>query len=106
VTQTAGNAISVVRDALQQLYTIVKPGVDVATPYIQQTADTAYRAALPIATDLEQQAEQALQGVGVDPKPVVDAAKVTNLLWMFMRSEMVVFFSFLFSFLFLFLAKD
>ena len=76
VTQTAGNAIGVVRDALQQLYTIVKPGVDVATPYIQQTADTAYRAVLPVATDLEQQAEKALQGAGVDPKPVVDAAKV------------------------------
>ncbi|KAG0628637.1 hypothetical protein M758_1G041800 [Ceratodon purpureus] len=75
VTQSAGNAIGVVRDALQQLYTIVKPGVDVATPYVQQTADTAYRAALPVATDLEQQVEKALQGAGVDPKPVVDAAK-------------------------------
>lgn len=77
VTQTAGNAIGVVRDALQQLFTYVKPGVDVATPYFQQAADSAYRAALPVATDLEQQAEKALQGVGVDPKPVVDVAKVT-----------------------------
>lgn len=76
VTQTAGNAIGVVRDALQHLYTIVKPGVDVATPFMQQTADTAYRAALPVATDLEQQAEKALQGAGIDPKPVVDVAKV------------------------------
>lgn len=75
VTQTAGSAVGVVKDALQQLFTIVKPAVEVATPYIQQTADTAYRAALPVALDLEQQAENALQGAGIDTQPIVDAAK-------------------------------
>lgn len=79
MTQTAGSAVGVVKDALQQLFTIVKPAVEVATPYIQQTADTAYRAALPVALDLEQQAENALQGAGIDTQPIVDAAKVISV---------------------------
>jgi hypothetical protein len=76
VTQTAGNAYAVVKDFLQQAFTAVKPAVDVATPYVQQTADAAFKAVAPVANDLEQQAEKALQNAGVDTKPVLDAAKV------------------------------
>jgi len=75
VTQTAGNAFAVVKDFLQQAFTAVKPAVDVATPYVQQTADAAFKAVAPVANDLEQQAEKALQNAGVDTKPVLDAAK-------------------------------
>ncbi len=76
VTQTAGNAYAVVKDFLQQAFTAVKPAVDVATPYVQQTADAAFKAVAPVANDLEQQAEKALQNAGVDTKPVLDTAKV------------------------------
>lgn len=76
VTQTAGSAFGVVKDVFQQVFTAVKPAVDVATPYVKQTADAAYKAVLPVAVDLEQQAEKAIQSTGVDTKGVVDAAKV------------------------------
>lgn len=76
VTQTAGSAFGVAKDVFQQVFTAVKPAVDVATPYVKQTADAAYKAVLPVAVDLEQQAEKAIQSTGVDTKVVVDAAKV------------------------------
>lgn len=76
MTQTAGNAFSVVKDVFQQAFIAVKPAIDVATPYVQQSADAAFKAVVPVATDLEQQAEKALQNAGVDTKPVLDAAKV------------------------------
>lgn len=63
---------------LQQVITTVKPAVDVATPYVQQSVDSAYKAVVPYATDLERQAEKALQTNGVDTRPVLDAAKVIN----------------------------
>jgi len=75
VTQTAGSAFGVAKDVLQQVFTAVKPAVDVATPYVKQTADAAYKAVLPVAVDLEQQAEKAIQSTGVDTKGVVDVAK-------------------------------
>ena len=76
VTQTAGSAFGVAKDVLQQVFTAVKPAVDVATPYVKQTADAAYKVVLPVAVDLEQQAEKAIQSMGVDTKGVVDVAKV------------------------------
>lgn len=76
MTQTAGDAFGVAKNVFQQVFTTVKPAVDVATPYVQQSADYAYKTVVPIATDLERQAERALQSNGVDTKPVFDAAKV------------------------------
>lgn len=75
VAQTAGDAFGVAKNVFQQVFTTVKPAVDVATPYVQQSAAYAYKTVVPIATDLERQAEKALQSNGVDTKPVVDAAK-------------------------------
>ena len=76
VTQSAGNVFDVAKDVFQQVFTTVKPAVDVATPYVQKSADYAIKSVVPFATDLEQQAEKALQSNGLNTKPVLDAAKV------------------------------
>jgi len=78
VQTVAGDAFGIAKNVFQQVFTTVKPAVDVATPYVQQSADYAYKTVFPIATDLERQAEKALQSNGVDTKPVLDAAKVTQ----------------------------
>ncbi|KAG0614768.1 hypothetical protein M758_6G202300 [Ceratodon purpureus] len=75
VTQSAGNVFDVAKDVFQQVFTTVKPAVDVATPYVQKSADYAIKSVVPFATDLEQQAEKALQSNGLNTKPVLDAAK-------------------------------
>ncbi|XP_024368870.1 calcium sensing receptor, chloroplastic [Physcomitrium patens] len=75
VAQTAVDVFNASKDVFQQVFTSVKPAVDVATPYVQQTADYAYKSVLPIATDLEKQAVKALQSNGIDTKPALDVAK-------------------------------
>lgn len=76
--QTAGSFLVTLKEVFQQIFVKVKPAIDVAVPFVQQTTDAALKAAAPVANDLGTQAETALQKVGVDPKPVLDAAKVES----------------------------
>lgn len=63
--------IKVVTDAL-------KPAVDVAVPLLRSAGDEALKIASPVVSDASKQAKEALQSAGVDPSPVLSAAKVSS----------------------------
>ncbi|XP_024395376.1 calcium sensing receptor, chloroplastic [Physcomitrium patens] len=74
-SRTAGDTFDVMKNVYEQIVYALKPAVSAVTPYAKQSADYVYKTVSPIASDLEKQAEKALQSTGVDTKPVVDAAK-------------------------------
>jgi hypothetical protein len=76
VSNIASETFGVAKNVVGQVVDTVKPAVNAAIPYVKQSADAVYRTVFPLATDLEQQAEKALQSSGVDTKPVLEAAKV------------------------------
>lgn len=68
-----------------QVFTTVKPGLDVAVPYVQQTTDTVTKFAGPFASDLAEEAQKALKSAGLDTEPGLEfaksAAKQTSNVW-------------------------
>ncbi|PKA50466.1 Calcium sensing receptor, chloroplastic [Apostasia shenzhenica] len=69
VLEFSQNLIKVVSDAL-------KPAVDVALPFLKSAGEEAVKVASPVVSEASKQAKEALQGAGVDPSPVLSAAKV------------------------------
>lgn len=76
VSSAASETLDVAKNVFEQVVYTVKPAVNAVAPYAKQSADFVYKTVFPFATDLEKQAEKALQSSGVDTKPVLDAAKV------------------------------
>lgn len=58
---------------------MLKPGVDVAVPVLQKAGSKALEVASPAVSGVVKQAQESLQSAGVDPAPVVSAAKVLML---------------------------
>lgn len=75
VSSAASETLDVAKNVFEQVVYTVKPAVNAVAPYAKQSADFVYKTVFPFATDLEKQAEKALQSSGVDTKPVLDAAK-------------------------------
>ncbi|EFJ14410.1 hypothetical protein SELMODRAFT_445878 [Selaginella moellendorffii] len=75
VTSTAGSTYTVVSGALKQAYQFVKPLVDVAFPIVQKTSDIAIKAAAPVASSVASEVIKALDSVGVNTKPVLEAGQ-------------------------------
>ncbi|KAG0586143.1 hypothetical protein KC19_2G067900 [Ceratodon purpureus] len=75
VSNVASQTFGVAKSVFGQVVETVKPAVTAVTPYVKQSADFVYKTVFPFATDIEKQAEKALQSSGVDTKPVLDAAK-------------------------------
>ncbi|EFJ26003.1 hypothetical protein SELMODRAFT_98333, partial [Selaginella moellendorffii] len=75
VTSTAGSTYTVVSGALKQAYQFVKPLVDIALPIVQKTSDIAIKAAAPVASSVASEAIKALESVGVNTKPVLEAGQ-------------------------------
>lgn len=73
------SAYGVSKDFIEQALKTMKPGMDAAMPYIQKATDSAVQIASPVASDVTQQAQKALESAGVDPKPVVEAAKTAAI---------------------------
>ncbi|XP_015944026.1 calcium sensing receptor, chloroplastic [Arachis duranensis] len=66
-------------DAAQRVLEIVgnalKPGIDAAMPIVQQAGEEALKIASPAISEASKKAQEALQSTGVDPQPVITAAK-------------------------------
>ncbi|XP_008782048.1 calcium sensing receptor, chloroplastic [Phoenix dactylifera] len=63
------------RSVIEVLTDALKPGVDAALPVLQSARQEALKAASPLLSDASKQAKEALQSAGVDPSPVLSAAK-------------------------------
>ncbi|KAK8925993.1 hypothetical protein KSP39_PZI018186 [Platanthera zijinensis] len=74
-----GDAGSKVLDFSKDLIKVVtdslKPAIDVALPVLKSAGEEAVKIASPVIYDASRQAKEALQGAGVDPTPVLSAAK-------------------------------
>ncbi|ONK79399.1 uncharacterized protein A4U43_C01F5960 [Asparagus officinalis] len=74
-----GGAGSKALDFSQQVIKVLgdtlKPAVDVAVPMLQSAGEEALKIASPVVSDASKQAKEALQSAGVDPSPVLSAAK-------------------------------
>lgn len=74
-----GDAGSKVLDFSKDLIRVVtdslKPAVDAALPVLKSAGEEAVKIASPVVYDASRQAKEALQGAGVDPAPVLSAAK-------------------------------
>ncbi|CAM6088173.1 unnamed protein product [Calypogeia fissa] len=75
VTVTAGNIFETAKSLYEKVFTTVKPGLDVAAPYVQQTTETVTKFAAPLASDLAEEAQKALRSAGVDTESGVEFAK-------------------------------
>ncbi|KAI4335840.1 hypothetical protein L6164_014446 [Bauhinia variegata] len=53
----------------------LKPGIDTASPMVQQAGEQALKIASPVISEASKKAQEALQGSGVDTESVVSAAK-------------------------------
>lgn len=71
----ASSTYGVSKEFIEQAVKTIKPAMDAAMPYLQKATDSAVQAASPVASDVTQQAQKALESAGVDPKQVVEAAK-------------------------------
>lgn len=69
------SAYGVSKEFIEQTIKNMKPAMDAAMPYIQKASDSAVQIASPVASDVTQQAQKALESAGVDSKSVVEAAK-------------------------------
>lgn len=58
---------------------MVKPGIDVALPFLKQAGEQALKIASPAIYEASKKAQEAIQGSGFDTEPVVTAAKVLAL---------------------------
>nr|AEQ59234.1 extracellular calcium sensing receptor [Taxus chinensis] len=68
------------KDVLEQILKAVKPAMDAAMPYLQKVSDSAVQVASPVALDVTQKAQIALENAGVDTKPVLEAAKTAAVI--------------------------
>ncbi|XP_068638810.1 calcium sensing receptor, chloroplastic [Aristolochia californica] len=59
----------------KQFVDALKPGIDAATPALQQAGNKALEIASPAISEASKQAKDALQSAGVDTSPVLGAAK-------------------------------
>ncbi|KAJ7566064.1 hypothetical protein O6H91_02G086700 [Diphasiastrum complanatum] len=79
VTQEAtgyiGTAYVTMKEFFEKIFTAIRPAVDVAVPYVQKATDAVIKITAPVASDVARQADNALQSVGVDTKPVIEVAK-------------------------------
>lgn len=69
------SAYGVSKEFIEQAVKTLKPAMDASMPYIQKATDSAVQIASPVASNVTEQAQKALESAGVDPKPVVEAAK-------------------------------
>ncbi|GLJ25795.1 hypothetical protein SUGI_0493930 [Cryptomeria japonica] len=80
ISGAASTAYGVSKDFLDQVLKIIKPAMDASMPYLQKATDSAVQVATPVASDVSQKAQKALQDAGVDTKPVVEAAKTAAVI--------------------------
>lgn len=67
-----GKVVEQVSDVLKLLAEAAKP----ALPVLKSATDEVVKLAAPVVSGASKQATEALQGAGVDPVPVLTAAKV------------------------------
>lgn len=75
VTETGSSFFQYSKGIIQTVIEALKPGVDVALPILQKAGDKALEVASPAISDITKQAQESLQSAGIDPMPVVTAAK-------------------------------
>ncbi|BBN13077.1 hypothetical protein MPTK1_6g00590 [Marchantia polymorpha subsp. ruderalis] len=75
VTSTAGTAYDATKNIFDKVLTTVKPGIDIAAPLVQKTAETVTKYASPLASDAAREAQKALKNAGVDTEPVLEFGK-------------------------------
>lgn len=71
--------LEVSRGVIQAIIEALKPGFDVAVPVLQKAGSKALEVASPAVSSVTKQAQETLHSAGVDPAPVVSAAKVLLL---------------------------
>ncbi|KAJ8619977.1 hypothetical protein MRB53_028506 [Persea americana] len=74
-TEVSSGVFDVSRAIIQAIIEVLKPGVDVAVPVLQKAGSKALEVASPAVSGVVKQAQESLQSAGVDPTPVVSAAK-------------------------------
>eukprot|EP00268_Persea_americana_P053090 TRINITY_DN5990_c0_g1_i1.p1 TRINITY_DN5990_c0_g1~~TRINITY_DN5990_c0_g1_i1.p1 ORF type:complete len:399 (-),score=69.15 TRINITY_DN5990_c0_g1_i1:202-1398(-) len=74
-TELSSGVFDVSRAIIQAIIEVLKPGVDVAVPVLQKAGSKALEVASPAVSGVVKQAQESLQSAGVDPMPVVSAAK-------------------------------
>lgn len=77
VLDTAQRIAEVIGNAL-------KPGIETALPIVQQAGEEALKIASPAISEASKKAQEALQSSGVDTEPVITAAKVLFLNFLFL----------------------
>lgn len=79
VVDTVDQAIGVGGKVAEQVSGVVKAlgeAAKPALPVLKSATDEAVKLAAPVVSSASKQATEALQGAGVDPAPVLTAAKV------------------------------
>ncbi|XP_058112316.1 calcium sensing receptor, chloroplastic [Magnolia sinica] len=63
------------KGVIQTVVDVLRPGIDVALPIIQKATNKAVEIASPAISGAVNNAQESLQNAGIDPQPVVSAAK-------------------------------
>ncbi|RWR94929.1 Rhodanese-like domain-containing protein [Cinnamomum micranthum f. kanehirae] len=74
-TEVGSEVFNASRAIIQTIIEVLKPGVDVAVPVLQKAGSKALEVASPAVSGVVKQAQESLLSAGVDPMPVVSAAK-------------------------------
>lgn len=74
-SEFSASAFTTGKGVFEQVAAAVKPGLDVALPFLKDTASSLLQAVSPVALDLAAQAQKALQSAGVDIAPVVEVSR-------------------------------
>ncbi|XP_020580506.1 calcium sensing receptor, chloroplastic [Phalaenopsis equestris] len=73
--EVGSKALEFSREIFKGVIDAVKPAVDAALPVLKSAGEEAVKITAPIVSDASKQAIEALEGVGVDPSPVLSAVK-------------------------------
>lgn len=75
---------SSVFDSAQKVFQVVaealKPGIDAATPIVQQAGQEAFKAASPLISEASKKAQEAMQNSGISSESMTTATQVSYLL--------------------------
>lgn len=75
VQEVGSNVFNVAGQIFGSVVEAVKPGIDVALPFVKQVGDQAVKVASPAISEASKNAQEAIQSSGFDTQPVVTAAK-------------------------------
>ncbi|XP_039131516.1 calcium sensing receptor, chloroplastic [Dioscorea cayenensis subsp. rotundata] len=75
VQDVGSKALDFSQSVIKTLVDVLKPGIDAALPVLRSAGDEALKVASPVVSEAAKQATEALQSAGVDPSPVITAAK-------------------------------